>query len=115
MAIAREAVVIYNALTSKLVKIASNVGITVIPSLWAETDYKKLILYCVADSQSIQEQLYDSFLEDAEEISERASAQNEKWFQDKFLNLFEYNATTVPIIQFDEEEFFPYYPNPNAN
>lgn len=112
---ARTSEAIFIALKDAMVVAAAAVGITIDPSKWKRTDYKRLILYIFADSQAIQEQLYDSLVEDVEAIAESAPPQTRAWFQDKMLNLFEYNAVTVPIVQFSTTNFSPFYPNPNSN
>lgn len=112
---ARSSEVIAGFLRDALVAAAATIGIVINPNNWSVTDYKRLFIEIFASSQNIQEQLYDSFVEDVEAIALVAPPQNAPWIQDKMLNLFEYNAITVPIVQFDTTTFAPYYPNPNTN
>lgn len=98
-----------------LVSAAAAVGLTVVPSNWSITDYKRLIMQIVAEQIGIMEQLFDSFVEDIEAIADILAPQTPQWFRAQFLNLFEYDAIAVPIVQFNEETFIPYYINPNPN
>lgn len=106
---------ILNSLKASYATLAAAVGITANPSLWSKTDQKSLILSSLATQQAIEEQLYDSFTSNIETKIQVVAPQTGLYLQDKLLNLFEYNAVAVPIVQLDTVLFFPYYPNPNAS
>jgi len=93
----------------------ADVGITITPDNWSRTDYKSLQFEAIAEEGAIQEQLYDQFTIDQELIAQRASPQTAQWFQWQMLNLFEYDATDVPIVQLKLPELYPYYTSPNPN
>jgi hypothetical protein len=113
---ARSITVISKSLQDALVAAAAAVGITINPANWSKKDYKKLFIDIFATSQGIQEQLYDSAVEDIDLIAKHAAPQTPAWFQYQMLNLFQYDATTPQIIQLDvSNSFAPYYPIVNAN
>jgi hypothetical protein len=111
---ARSSNLIYQSLERSLVNMAASVGLTINPSNWSKTDYKRLIMSVNSDGQSVQEQLYDSFRGDIETIASALSPQTPAWIQDKMINLFEYDAIAVPIVQLDTVNLVPYYINPNS-
>lgn len=111
---ARQVNTILAAMQTALVSAASLVGLTIVPTNWSKTDYKSLILYIQAAAQAVQEQLYDSFTTDVENIALVLPPQSSPWFQNQMINVFEYDATAVPVVQLDETtSFVPIYPNPN--
>lgn len=112
---ARSGDLIKQYLYNTIVSLGTQVGLTIVPANWSDTDYKKLTLDSVADGQSIHEQLFDSLRDDIEERAKVLAPQTYPWFRDKMLNLFEYNAITVPIVQLDETTQVPYYPSPNPS
>lgn len=112
---AREISVIYKSLENAFVAQAASLGITINPSNWSVFDYKKMFLDLFATSQGIQEQLYDANVQDVENLLKILSPQTPEYIRDKLINVFEYNASTVPIAQLDTKTFIPFYPNPNPS
>lgn len=114
---------IYQSLTEAFVFYAGEVGFSVDPSKWKKTDYKRLTLFAVAVGIGILEQLFDSFKSDTEDTLKVLSPQTKPWFRDRMINLFEFNSTTVPIVQLDTSldpltgvaRLTPFYPSPNAS
>lgn len=106
---------IYANLESKLVFYANQAGLTCAPQNWSENDYKRLLMYAVADGTATMEQVQDSFKEDIDSIRKRLPSLNRAWMRYQMLNLFQYDATDVQIVQFDEVNFNPFYSNINDN
>lgn len=107
---------IFASLQASLVVTAQSVGLVIVPTNWSRTDYKGLALYVIAVAQAVFEQLYDAFVVDVEAIALRLPPQTPLWFQYQMINVFEYDATAVPIVVLDEStDFVPQYPNPNDN
>lgn len=111
---ARTIAQIVSYLKTVITQKAAAIGITITPTLWSKTDYKSLMLETIAVESAIQEQIYDTYVTQAEEQISKASPMTSPWLRDKMINLFEYNATTVPVIKLQTTELYPYYPIPVA-
>lgn len=68
--------------------------------------------YIQAVAINIFEQLLDLYKAEVEGFVATASAGTPKWIQKQVL-LFQWSATTPQVIQFDTNNFFPYYPSVN--
>lgn len=101
-------------LYTKLVDRAAEVGVIIDPSIWSDTDIRKLTADITAVAHSTQEQIYDSSLQDLESVADKLPIQIRGWFYDQMINVFEYDSAAVPIVQLSPD-FVPYYPNPNPN
>lgn len=107
---------ILSTLEASLITLAASVGLTVVPSNWSETDYKLLFLNIIATAMAIQEQLFDAHQSAIEAVALVLPPQTFPWFQNQMLNVFEYDASAVPIVQLDTTtSFVPIYPSPNPN
>jgi hypothetical protein len=99
-------------LKSALVAFAASIGITIDPSIWSKSDYKDLVCEMLASQQAIEEQLYDDFQSRIESAISIAAPQTAQWIRDRMINLFEYDATSTPIVKLKIPELYPYYPSP---
>lgn len=105
---------IQSGIIAALVSLAAAAGLTIIPAEWSDYDYRQLLTYVMAQATASLEQLFDAFKIDVEAQVAVAAPQTGPWYQNIMLNLFEYDATAVPIVQLDTTtDFAPYYPDPN--
>lgn len=114
---AQSVITILTNLKADLKAKAAAVGLTIFPDNWSVTDYKSLILNTIATQGGIQQQLFDAFTTDIENKIAVASPQTEQWFKEKLINMFEYDAIAVPVVQLKiaGTDVYPYYQNPNPN
>lgn len=113
---ARSVTTIYNTAVAQYVANAASAGIAINPSGWSMYNYQRLIFWTMAFCQSLLEQIQDAFKSDIQAIQKVMPPQTPGWFQNQVINVFEYDATAVPIVQLDETtNFVPYYPAPNNN
>lgn len=111
---ARTISVIQNAIIANLVDRAAAVGVTITPTEWSQYDYRQLITYVVAVAIATTEQLWDAFISVIETKISQAAPQTKAWFQAQMLK-FQFSATDPQIIQFNETDFYPYYPAVNTS
>lgn len=105
------------ASTNALVAAAAAIGITINPNIWiyvpgslSQTDYKLLLKNMVDTGTAIQEQLYDAFIEDIESLIANNPPQTAPWIQNQFLNVFQWNSSSVQIPIIQPPSFVPSYP-----
>jgi len=72
----------------------------------------KLWTYYIANSQAIEEQLNDQFVNTVEGVAAILPPGTLPWIQEQAF-LFQYSSTTPQIIQFNTTTFAPYYPTVN--
>ncbi len=97
---------ILNGLVKNLVAYAASVGLTIDPTKWSKTDYKKLTLSTISDATSVSEQLYDNFTSDIQLLRKVLPPQSQPWFQDQMLNNFQYSATNPQVLSLVNSQIF---------
>jgi hypothetical protein len=95
---ARSVSQIYSSLCDFLVAAGASVGVAITPSLWSQTDYKRLTLSAISDGIGFEEQLNDAFISEVEGIVLTNPPQNQAWFRQKMFE-FQFNSTTPQIPQ----------------
>lgn len=111
---ARSVTVIQQQIITNLVSTSAAVGVTIDPTIWSQFDYRQLFTWVVAVAIATFEQIMDAFQIDLEAIGATFPPQTPAWFQNMSLNIFEYDATAVPIVQLNTaDNFAPFYPDPN--
>lgn len=110
---ARSIASIQQSIISNLVTTAAAVGVVIDAATWSMYDFRQMFTFVVAAAIGIFEQDYDQFLADTEAQALTLPPQTPPWFQNFVLNIFEYDATAVPIVQLNPVTLVPYYPNPN--
>jgi hypothetical protein len=106
---ARSISVIQQEIINNLVNRAAAVGITINPAEWSDYDYRQLLTYVAATGDATLEQLWDSFLADVQEQGDKVAPQTPTWLQAQMLK-FQFDATDVQELAFDETTFAPAYP-----
>jgi hypothetical protein len=112
---AQSVATILSALKSLYKSTSVALGLDSNPNNWAPVDTRQLILGVVAQQSNNQQVLFDAHIKEVEGLILSAPPQTEEWFKDKMINLFEYDATAVPIVKLDTTTFAPKYTSPNAN
>lgn len=112
---AQSVATILSALKALYKSTAVALGLESYPEKWAPVDTRELILGVVAQQSNNQQSLFDAHIKEIESLINSAAPQTEEWFKDKMLNLFEYDATAVPIVKLNTTTFAPYYSSPNPN
>jgi len=81
-----------------------------LPSNWSMYNMEGAIFWIIAGAIAIFEQIFDNYTSTTETQIASAPPQTNLWWQNFVLNVFQYNATTPQIIQFDTTNINPYYP-----
>jgi hypothetical protein len=87
-------------IVTNLVSTFANVGITITPALWSNTNLLRLICYTIAIAQSLAEQVYDVYLSDMQTIQSKSSAASKRWLQDRAFR-FQYSSTNPQYVAYN--------------
>jgi hypothetical protein len=84
-------------------------GVTLVPADFSKTDLRLLMLYVVAVSMALCEQLYDAFTTDTNLTASEAPPQTKPWFKKKMLE-FQYDASNPQVLALDTTTALYAYP-----
>jgi hypothetical protein len=110
---ARSIETIQAQLLTALVAKAAAVGITIVPAEMSAYDYRLLLTYMAAVGDNSLEQLWVAYMADVNAIVAAAAPQTGPWFQQQ-MYLFQFDATTPQVLQFNTTNFTVGYPTVNA-
>lgn len=100
---------INDSIVASYVSNMAAIGITITPTEWSRRNLQKLLIFVIAIATAIFEQLLDNYVSAIETKIAQAAPQTAAWFKAQMLK-FQFSATDPQILQFDETEFYPYYP-----
>jgi hypothetical protein len=80
-----------------------------LPSNWSMYNMEGAIFWIIAGAVALFEQIFDNYVSTTETQIASAPPQTNIWWQNFVINVFQYNATTPQIIQFDTTNINPYY------
>ncbi len=72
------------------------------------------LLYVVAASMGVEEQLYDQFITEVEGMVSSGAPMTAQWLRDQVMK-WQYNVSTPEVIQLNPVTFAPYWPTVNPS
>lgn len=106
---------IYTAMLDAYVaKVYAETGITIDPAQWSLYDLQQYLLWTGAGGQAVQEQLFDQYKVDINDLVAGSAPQSAPWFQAMMFK-FQYNATTPQVLVLDPATLAWEYPTVDAN
>lgn len=100
-------------LLQALVTKAAAVGITIVPAELSDYDYRLLLTYMAAVGDNSLEQLWVAYMAEVNAVVAAAAPQTGPWFQQQ-MYLFQFDATTPQVLQFNTTTFTVGYPTVDA-
>jgi hypothetical protein len=87
----------YDYIVTYLVNTFANVGVTITPSLWSQTNNIRLLCWSIAIAQTLEEQLQDKYLADITAIQKKSTPSSKAWIQFQVLK-FQYSSTNPQYL-----------------